>query len=322
MIDRYRILTIPALLLVVTFAFGGTPKPGVTPDTYARPAMRVDVDGHRSLNVRCDGHGDVTIMLEAGTGADSSAWFRMQPLLARHGRVCSYDRAGYGFSSGRTDLHNIDSEVDDLHRVMSALAIHRPVILVGHSMGTNIVRRYATRYPEDVRALVLLDPPPQDLASYMSAQWMKDDAEANSQRDAFLAACENGARHHALPPGCMDKPADWMSPRVASAEAARRAQPDYWQTFRAELAANEAELRAPVSHAEDHGSIPLIVLSAADTYKDVPEPDRSGLEAARKATQTAIAATSSRSSIVIVKNSGHDINLDQPGIAVDTILAH
>lgn len=320
MIKHARNLTIPALLLVAAPALGGTSRPAVTPDTYARPALQVNVDGHRALNVRCEGRGDLTIMLEAGTGADSSAWFKVQPLLARHGRVCSYDRAGYGFSSGRTDLHNIDSEVDDLHRVMSALGIHRPVILVGHSMGTNIVRRYATRYPADVKALVLLDPPPQDLASHMSAQWMKDDVEANSQRDAFLASCEKGTRQHALPPDCLDKPADWMSSKVAAVEAARRARPDYWQTFRAELAANEVELRAPVGHAEDHRDIPITVLSAADTFKGVPDPDRSGLEAARKATDAAIAGTSSRSSIVIVKDSGHDIQLDQPKIAADAIL--
>lgn len=319
-------------LAIALAIFLGSPPPAaqaseisVTPERYARPGRLVPITDGRKLNLRCEGKGPRTILLEAGTNADSSAWFKVQPLLSKQARVCAYDRASYGFSDGRRELRDIDAEVDDLHALMGAAKIPRPAIFVGHSMGTNIVRRYATRYPAEVAGMVLADPPPQGLGRFMSPAWMKDDVDANAERDAFLTKCEQAAARHALdrPAGelaqCIDKPAPWMSAAVAAMETAVRTRPAYWHTFRAELAANASELAQSVSPAENHGSIPITVLAAADTFEGVPEPDRANLEAARKATHAAIAASSSRGVVTEVRASGHDIELDQPSAIVDAV---
>lgn len=300
-------------------------KISVTPERYARPSRLVSIGGERKLNLRCEGEGPRTILLEAGTNADSSSWFKVQPRLSRHARVCSYDRAGYGFSDGRQDLRDIDSEVDDLHALMGAAQIPVPAIFVGHSMGTNIVRRYATRYPSEVAGMVLADPPPQGLGKFMSPAWMKDDVDANAERDAFLTRCEQAAARRALdrPVGelaqCIDRPAPWMSAAVAAVETTVRTRPAYWRTFRSELASNATELAQPVSSTESHGSTPIAVLAAANTFEGVPEPDRSNLEAARRATHAAIAASSSQGLVTEVKDSGHDIELDQAAAIVEAV---
>ena len=57
-----------------------------TPDSYAQPGERVTIAPGRTLNLRCSGKGSRTVLLEAGGNADSTVWFRVQPLLAGHAR--------------------------------------------------------------------------------------------------------------------------------------------------------------------------------------------------------------------------------------------
>ena len=80
----------------------------------ARPAKvrrtrraRVCRRDHR-LHYRCDGAGSPTVILEAGIAASSLTWSRVQPVIARETRVCSYDRAGLAWSEGASSARSID----------------------------------------------------------------------------------------------------------------------------------------------------------------------------------------------------------------------
>lgn len=296
-----------------------------TPDSYARPGKRIVIGQGRSLNLRCSGKGPVTVLLEAGSHADSSNWFRVQPMLAQHARVCAYDRAGYGFSDEGPLPRGLDADVSDLHALIGAAGLHTPLVLVGHSLGTNIVRRYAGVHPDDVAAMVLVDPPAQDLGHFLPAQWMKDDATTASQRDAFIGRCEQGAERNELtsPPlalaGCIGGPAPWESAKVAAANRARKLRPAFWHTLRSELAQNTRIFAPPVPEGESHGDMPLVVLRASDTYADAPADVRQELESARRETQRRIVATSTRGELQMVADSSHDIELDQPRAVVDAV---
>jgi len=158
-----------------------------TPDAYARPGKHIAVGDGRSLNLRCSGSGPVTVLLEAGAHADLSSWFRVQPLLQETARVCAYDRAGYGFSGEGPLPRDLAADVADLHALIEGAGLRTPLVLVGHSLGSNIVRRYASVHPGDVAALVLVDPPAQDQQRFMPAQWNRDETAMAAQRDAFLA---------------------------------------------------------------------------------------------------------------------------------------
>jgi pimeloyl-ACP methyl ester carboxylesterase len=48
--------------------------------------------------------------------------------------------------------------VEDLHRLLAAANVPRPVVLVGHSLGGMLNRIYYEEYPEEVAAMVLLEP--------------------------------------------------------------------------------------------------------------------------------------------------------------------
>jgi pimeloyl-ACP methyl ester carboxylesterase len=312
-------------LLLAATAAASSPQPAKTPDSYARPGKLVAIGQGRHLDLRCSGSGPATVLLEAGSHADASSWFRVQPRLAAHARVCSYDRAGYGFSDEGPLPRGLDADVADLHALIHAAGLHVPLVLVGHSLGSNIVRRYAGEHPGDVAALVLVDPPAQDLGRFMPAQWMKDDVAINKQRDVFLARCEQAAEHGRLArpsaalAQCVDGPAPWQSKAVAAADHARMLRPVFWHTLRSELAQNARVFAQPVSKDESHGDTPLLVLQAAGTYADAPADMRRQLEAARDATQRGIVATSTRGELRKVADTSHDIELDQPGAVVDAV---
>ncbi len=125
----------------------------------------VEVGGHR-LHLRCMGEGSAPpLVLEAGMGGWSQDWSAVQPLLARGGRVCSYDRAGYAWSDTPVPLPTGMQAVRDLHRLLNAAGVPSPRILVGHSMGGLLAGMYARVYPHDVAGLAFVDAVGRDYAA-------------------------------------------------------------------------------------------------------------------------------------------------------------
>lgn len=64
------------------------------------PGRPVDIGGYR-LHLWCTGDGAPAVILDAGLGGTSAGWGFVQPEVARFTRVCSYDRAGMGYSESR-----------------------------------------------------------------------------------------------------------------------------------------------------------------------------------------------------------------------------
>lgn len=317
------------LLLAAMFgqaaATDANPTPQRIPDSYAEAAKLIDLGHGRQLNLRCSGSGAQTVLLEAGALADSSTWFKVQPLLAAHARVCAYDRAGFGFSSEGPLPRDLNADVSDLHALIQRAGLATPLVMVGHSLGSNIVRQYASRYPAEVSAMVLLDPPAQDIGRF-APDWQKDEDTLSVQRFAFLRRCAAAAEKHALPSTdqelsqCLGEADPHASARLNAVNLALMSKPAYWHTVLSVLQNNAAVFKPPVSKQETHGSTPLIVLSAANTYADALPRDRKGLEEARARTQAQIAATSSAGTLVHVADTSHDIQVDQPDAVAKAVM--
>lgn len=125
-------------------------------EKYHPPGRIVSVEGHQ-FHIYCTGGGQLTILLEAGAGASSLAWAWIQPELAKTARVCSYDRAGYAWSSP-TDLSmDAINTSQQLHKLLKTANIPGPYLLVGHSIGGAYARMFAANYPQEVVGLVLVD---------------------------------------------------------------------------------------------------------------------------------------------------------------------
>lgn len=125
------------------------------------PGRLIDIGG-RKLHLHCTGTGAPTVVLEAGASAFAIDWWLVQPDVARTNRVCSYDRAGAGWSDSRPDTETPARIVADLHALLQKSGERPPFVMVGASWGGAYVRLYLMDYPADVVALVLVDPTSED----------------------------------------------------------------------------------------------------------------------------------------------------------------
>lgn len=113
---------------------------------------------HRRIHFSCSGQGSPTVILEAGFGADGTAWYKVQPALAQKMRVCAYDRAGMGLSDPGPSPRDGKAIAADLNQALHAAKINGPLIGVGHSAGGLYIRLLAAQRTADMRGLVLVDP--------------------------------------------------------------------------------------------------------------------------------------------------------------------
>lgn len=115
-----------------------------------------------TLSIHCRGQGRPTVILDSGLGVPAVGWNPVQTEIAKFARVCSYDRAGYGWS-GATTLPRTSAEiVKELHALLEAANEKGPYVLVGHSFGGFNVRVYNGQYPNDVAGMVLVDASHED----------------------------------------------------------------------------------------------------------------------------------------------------------------
>jgi len=109
------------------------------------------------MHIFCTGKGSPTILLDAGLGDDSLVWDKIQPALSRSTRVCSYDRAGFGWSAPGPDPQDANSVTRQLHGLLQQAGVHGPIVLMGHSAAGLYIRDYASRFPQDIAGLVFVD---------------------------------------------------------------------------------------------------------------------------------------------------------------------
>jgi hypothetical protein len=88
------------------------------------------VNGHR-MDIDCTGSGSPTIVLDAGLGNDGLIWGGVQPALAKTTRVCSYDRAGFGWSDALPPPRDANRIADELHGLLAEARIDGPIVLIG-----------------------------------------------------------------------------------------------------------------------------------------------------------------------------------------------
>ena len=122
----------------------------------APPGAFYSVNGHR-MHILCTGSGSPTIVLESGLGNDALTWGGVQPVLSSTTRVCSYDRAGFGWSDPLPPPRDADHIAAELHELLLQAKVTGPIVLMGHSIAGIYMRDYATRYPENIVGIVFED---------------------------------------------------------------------------------------------------------------------------------------------------------------------
>ena len=155
-----RYLLAGLLILLIALVCAGTVYEAIEShrdqQMFHPPGRLVDIGGCR-LHLYCTGEGSPTVILEAGGGNPWLSWCKVQPQVASFTRVCSYDRAGLGWSDPSPRPRTAMVIAEELHALLHNAGIPGPFVLVGHSLGGMDARMFANRYPSEVAGLVLVD---------------------------------------------------------------------------------------------------------------------------------------------------------------------
>jgi pimeloyl-ACP methyl ester carboxylesterase len=271
---------------------------------YPPPGQMVDVGGYR-LHINCIGTGSPTVVIDAGWGDWSAGWSWVQPEVAKHTRVCTYDRAGMGYSEAGPLPRNAGQFTKELHTLLHQADIPGPYVLVGHSLGGLSVRVYAHDYAAEVAGVVLIE-------SMSPAQFARSPTDARPQSASkssdisipSVLARIGLVRLFAGPLGLT--PA--LPPEVQNAYTAFSVTPRSIQAW-ADEGAGMLESGAQARAVKTFGDLPLIVLSRGLDQ----DPDW-------QAMQAELLQLSSNSQQFIAEKSGHNIQIDQPEAAVAAIV--
>ncbi len=108
--------------------------------------------------IRIEGSGVRTVILEAGLGDTLDVWKDIQSRIADQcTRTIAYSRAGYLGSDPAEGPRDAATIVSELRAELDRRNIRPPYVLVGHSLGGLYMQYFARNYPSEVSGLVLVD---------------------------------------------------------------------------------------------------------------------------------------------------------------------
>ncbi|MGB7599149.1 MAG: alpha/beta fold hydrolase [Candidatus Sulfotelmatobacter sp.] len=306
-----RIIVRSLFILVIALAAAGFFYENISEARDRRfhpmPGQRVDVGGYK-LHINCTGVGTPVVILDSGLGDSYVSWMKVQPQIAKFTRVCSYDRAGLGYSDNSPRPRTSKVMAEELHTLLHNAGVEPPYILVGHSMGGYDVRLFTSFYRSEVAGMVLVDSShPQQEKRFPQA--LNDMDKTWVREQEFMT--------FAMPFGI---------PRLlgfCGSDAKVRAADCNFHSYREGLTELKKfpESAAQAATTGSLGDLPLAVLSHDP---DVPVPEIPAdlvkpMNVAWEQMQDELAHLSTRGTRIIAKNSSHYIQLDRPEVVVEAI---
>ncbi|MDX1568468.1 MAG: alpha/beta hydrolase, partial [Longimicrobiales bacterium] len=229
------------------------------------PGEIVPVDGF-GMHLHCTGRGSPTVILEAGAIGFAQTWAWVQESLDRTTRVCSYDRAGLGWSED-WGAHDATAVAYNLRALLRSAGETGPFVLTGHSLGGTFVQVFADLYPDEVVGIGMVDPTHPDQLERFGPEVRRKqegfhDVVAVASKLAWFGALRAfnvlGVRGEGLP-----EP-DYRAALFFASS------PGHLAASHAELAAWEESMDA-ARRVDDLGDVPLVVISATVGVEGMPE---------------------------------------------------
>ncbi|MEQ6353535.1 alpha/beta hydrolase [Lysinibacillus sp. M3] len=123
-------------------------------------------------------HDGPTLVFESGYGVTLENWNPIRDEVSKFARMFIYDRAGIGKSEMDDRPRHSRQSVDNLRILLKKAGIKPPYVLIGHSIGGLNVRLFASKYPEEVAGVVLLDSSHEDQNKILPPLFTKEVQEA------------------------------------------------------------------------------------------------------------------------------------------------
>ena len=285
--------------------------------SYPPPGQMIDIGG-RKLHLYCTGKGSPTVILIAGGGGFSIDWALVQPKVAEQTRVCSYDRAGLGWSDPGPAEETVEETIDDLHALLHGSGEKGPFILVGASIGGVFSQAYQRTFPVDIAALVF-----SNSANRVGFKGKDKDGLLWELTEADLRSSfplptsmknpmptREDDPYDRLPPD-LQKVRLWLDVRLWEKFDPSKATPDsllsWRKEFLKEFDETEPGKKPPL------GTLPVVVVSSNPPATDVARHSRD--EAGPR-----LDVLSSNTLHNTATGSGHEIHLYQPDRVIEGVL--
>jgi len=270
---------------VTPFPFSTT-----TPTPAPRPTLpgdKIDVGGF-NLYIDCKGIGSPTVLLESGLEGDVVTWKDIHPEVAKFTRVCRYDRAGLAHSDYGPTPRDAELTAQDLHTLLTKANITPPYILVGHSFGGLLIRRYAFDFPDEVAGMIFVDSLQEDWWDEALALLPSDSSSDSARLASFRFYLING----------------WRDPS---------------SNFEA---MNIPAVVEQVRETADFGDIPITVLTAGKftiLNPGLPSDLETALANLFTEEQSRLAKLSTNGEQIIIHDTGHNMPRENPQVVINAI---
>jgi len=270
----------------------------------------------RLMHLYCSGTGSPTIVIEAGASANSLGWQGVQPKLSLLTRVCTYDRAGHGWSQPRAGPRDAEAIARELQALLEQAGVPRPLVLTGHSAGGLYVREYAREFPAQIAGVVLIDSSsPQQVDELPGWRRSYEADKHNFVRRLRWEELQVWSGWQRLVGNCRDTPSPELA-HLAGQYDAEMCRPEYVGGEDAEFMYFEVTCKQ-AARLTSFGKLPLVIISQD------PDRRREGMTAnaiaelpvwARE--QEELKSLSSLSWRVIARGSGHAVHHDRLDVVV------
>lgn len=293
-----------AVVLVLGLILAGTIYESVSEAAdirdYPPPGQMVDVGGYR-LHINCTGTGSPTVVIDAGWGDWSLMWSSIQRQVSKTTQVCTYDRAGMGYSEAGPLPRNAEQFAKELHTLLKQANIAGPYVMVGHSMGGLPVRVFVHDYSTEVSGVVLIDSMSPGQLTQPPTEKSQTPSQSSGVSFPSLLARIGLVR-------LFTEPLQVLPPDARPAYAAFSVTPRSVQAW-ADEGTGMPESLVQADAVKTFGDLPLIVLTAGLNQ----QTDWQSM-------QLELLRLSSDSQQLIADHSGHKIQIEQPEAAVAAIV--
>ncbi len=256
----------------------------------------VSLGSHR-LEMHLEGKGAPTVVIDAGITDQLDKLRPLQKRLAQVTQVITYNRAGYGRSEPGPLPRHGGREAEELKSLLEKASLPGPYVLVGHSLGALNMQVFASKYPDDVAGMVLLDPPP---LSFLLGQEYKDLRVMAEQMTAEWQAIADST--------------------AKSTDARERAKSSFFQMIASEHREMFRETAKMVGSVSTFGDMPLKVLAAGKpnpAFGEVAEEYQKYWVGQSRA----LADRSTNGKFILAEGATHYLYLDVPELVVQNILS-
>ncbi|WP_140417387.1 MULTISPECIES: alpha/beta fold hydrolase [Bacillus cereus group] len=276
----------------------------------------------QNIEVYIKGNHKQTVVIQTGMTCSFYDWLPIIEKLSKHFTVVSYHRPGYGKSELGNHSRTTLQAAKELHILLQKLAIHEPIILIGHSYGGLCAQHFAMLHEDRLQALILVDSTSMNLHRldelHLPISDQTDSDDMWLQKYNTYSKMNVDTLYNELKPMLVDQSRQLIefstSPSLYKATASELSE---WKNCARSIKELYKTLEIPliIIGRDPHYSISQLIESG------MPKEEASQLETMWQELIQEQLNISIHSDYILAEHASHGIENDRPDIIVEAILS-